>query len=202
MTTPAILALDCATTTGWAIAEPAAVEAWPTIEGIRYGSFTIARQNDRGSLFYNFRRWLNSLLCVYQVGVVAVEEASCIRGRAARMILIPLVGIVEDVCWERSLPAPILVPPRLAKASFTGKGNATKQMMRARAREIGFSNVGEDAADALAVLGVACETLRRSGSSKEIASSDSSPPTGAAPYGREKLIDGAGCDMGPMGHDA
>src|SRR3989337_2172755 len=90
-----ILALDCATKTGFCL-----LNAGKIVEsGVM--DFSKKRGESNGMMFFRFRNWLNSLL---DYGVnLAVYELAHHRGGAATEICVNLTGRVQEACAERQI---------------------------------------------------------------------------------------------------
>ena len=161
----AILALDLATTTGWAIATPLAVAAWPVgvmgakgpIDGVTYGSITFGGKG-RACLFLEFSRWLDRLIERGGIGLAAIEAPVHARTMPAMRIAGGLAAISEMICAFRSINS-LEVPPTTVKKHFTGSGAATKPQMMAACDARGWLPPDNNAGDALAVLDWAVHSL-------------------------------------------
>ncbi len=156
--TKAVLALDMATTTGWAIATPTAVAAWPIgllgakgpIDGVTYGSVKFGG-NGRGLLFLDFSRWLDRLVVSAGVGFTAVEAPVQARTMAAMRIAGGLAAVTEMICAFRGVKSAD-VAPTTVKKHFSGTGTAKKQQIMAVCDARGWLPQDNNAGDALAVL--------------------------------------------------
>lgn len=154
----AVLALDLATTTGWAIATPQAVAAWPVcllgakgpIDGVTYGSVNFSG-GGRGLLFLGFSRWLDQLIEREGIGSAAIEAPVQARTMQAMRIAGGLAGLSEMVCAFRGVKS-VDVAPTTVKKHFSGIGNAKKPLMMAICDARGWLPQDNNAGDALAVL--------------------------------------------------
>lgn len=121
MSTPLrILALDCATATGWC----ALTADWQE-SGVQ--SFPLRRGSSPGLRFLEFRTWLAQLVERVQPEVVVYEQAHH-RGGAATELCVGLTTRVQEVaaqagCEYRAVHSATL------KSYATGKGNADKDAM-------------------------------------------------------------------------
>jgi len=124
-----ILALDCATKTGWAICD----NNGEIIEsGVQ--DFTKRRGESNGILFLKFRKWLSDLIVQSKVKVVAYERAH-FRGGAATELCVGLQTRVQEIAADNNVE---LLPAHTTeiKKHATGKGNADKAEMIVKAKEI------------------------------------------------------------------
>ena len=87
-----ILALDCATKTGWAIVKDGKIYE----SGVQ--DFSKRRGESNGAMFLKFRRWLKNLLDE-DVNLVIYEQSHH-RGGAATEIGVNLTGRVQEACAE------------------------------------------------------------------------------------------------------
>lgn len=146
MTTPTILALDLATSTGWALSKDGKV----TSGSIR---FEVARGESPGSRFRRFRAWLLGRLATDRPEVIAFERPMAVKSAAAAQVLYGLVAVVLEIAEGAELDTLTVAPPVLKKHA-TGKGNADKAAMTTAAA-IRWKRPGldqPDEADALWVL--------------------------------------------------
>ena len=138
-----ILALDLATTTGWAF-----------LRGDQYsyesGTMTLdlKRGESPGMRFVRFNKWLKEMLDDHTPELVIYEQAHH-RGGAATELCVGLVTRVQEACSERSINYQKLHSNTLKKFA-TGSGRASKDDMLARAREHwGWNIEDHNQADAL-----------------------------------------------------
>jgi Holliday junction resolvasome RuvABC endonuclease subunit len=141
-----ILALDIGNEFGYAIKQSATIDSgWDILS--KKGS------TDHGRKFYNFACWLNDVVdvdVVYYEKVmrhVSVHSAHAYGG---------FLAILQVWAHKRNIPC-IGVGVGVIKKSFTGKGNAKKQMMIAEANKRGFETGNDNEADAIALLHYALE---------------------------------------------
>ena len=148
---PALLALDLGTRTGWALLDPRG--------HICSGSqpFTPQRFEGGGMRFLRFHRWLTELsqsggasggLAVEQV---VFEEVRRHAGVDAAHAYGGFLGQLGSFCEHNRIPYQG-VPVGTIKRHITGKGNASKEAVIAAIRELGYSPVDDNEADALALL--------------------------------------------------
>lgn len=147
-----ILALDCATRTGWAVLMDGAVES-----GVQV--FDVRRGESRGMRFLRFRAWLNQMLDQVKPEVLIFEQAHH-RGGAATEVGVGLATRVMELACEREIEYQTVHTGTLKKFA-TGKGNAGKPAMIAAAKERFPTQVVEDdnQADALLILAWAMNEL-------------------------------------------
>lgn len=163
---PAVIALDLATTVGWAVGTAAAVDAWPIrdivqtgpTDGVTCGSRYFGGAG-RGALFFTFARWFDDMVDQHGPGLVAVEQPVHARTMDAARISMGLAALVDLMCHHRSIQV-IGWAPASVKKHFVGNGQAKKAAIEARCRARGWTFPDNNAADALAVLDMAAHMLR------------------------------------------
>lgn len=150
-----ILALDTATKTGWALKD-------------RYGrissgvqEFSLKRGESKGMRFLRFRKWLNDILELSEMGQTFSEtnpglicyELAHHRGGAATELC---VGLMTDVLAEAARHGleHTGVHTGALKRWATGKGNAGKDQMIKKASELfpDIELIDDNHADALLLL--------------------------------------------------
>lgn len=170
ITEPAILTLDLSTTTGWALAEPPAVAAWPQsvpgikgpIEGVSYGIMSFKSvYATAGSRFSAFSDWLCNMLTDQVPGLVVFEAPVIGRGLSASRLAAGMASIVELMCWRREI-AHYEVSPQTVKKHFAGSGRAQKRDVIEACRQRGWDPQDDNAADALALLDYAVRVWQAS----------------------------------------
>jgi Holliday junction resolvasome RuvABC endonuclease subunit len=146
-----ILALDCATRTGWATLIDGRIES-----GVQ--DFTRKRGESTGMIFLRFTSWLAGLEDVAVLSntkrnfdLVVYEQAHH-QGGAATEICVGLTTRAQE--FATRIGAEYMpVKTTVLKKWATGRGNAGKEeMMRWFAREFGREPVTDDEADAAALL--------------------------------------------------
>ena len=147
-----ILALDLATTTGFAIQTPDGAIASGTV------SFRPGRYDGGGIRYLRFRAWLEALAKdVAKIGVVYHEEIRRHLSTDSAHVHGGLLATLTAWCEQRSIPYQG-VPVGTIKRHVTGKGNADKAAVIAAIRARGFNPTDDNEADALAILLWATET--------------------------------------------
>jgi len=148
-----VLALDLATTTGFAVLAAGVVSS---------GSVSFARQKGRkhvpdeheGVAYIRFQKWLREALTLYKPTVVVFEEPmGNFKNAAARNIIVGFRGIMMSTVAYYNLTA-WGYPQGRVKIHATGKGNAKKPAMVAAAKKM-FPDqdiTDDNQADALHVL--------------------------------------------------
>ena len=137
-----ILALDCATKTGWCLLKDGRVFE----SGVE--DFSKRRGESNGAMFLRFRHWLNQLVDRDDVHLVAYEQSHH-RGGAATEIGVNLTGRVQEVCAQSQVEY-VAVHTATIKKYATGKGNADKTVMIAKAAEVlGRQPLDDNEADAV-----------------------------------------------------
>ena len=120
-----VLALDLATSTGWAVLR---VKNGTIRSGAR--SFEAGRVQGAGARFLLFRRWLDEMLQEWAFDVVYFEE---VRGHVATQAAQVYGGFLATLtawCEEREIPY-LGVHTGTWKKTITGAGNAKKDQVRA-----------------------------------------------------------------------
>lgn len=147
-----ILALDCATKTGWALS---AGELKQT--GVQ--AFDLRRGESPGMQFLRFRAWLNEVFKLANKIDVVAYEAAHHRGGAATQLC---VGMVTDVlAWAADIGAETMpVHTGTLKKFATGKGNAGKPEMIQAAKDRGYDPEDDNEADACLLLEYVLADLR------------------------------------------
>jgi hypothetical protein len=148
----AILALDLATTTGWAL----------QLVGGRIESGTVSfrpsRYDGGGIRYLRFRGWLDSMAAdAASIGLVHYEEVRRHLSTDAAHVHGGLLATLTSWCEQQSIPYQG-VPVGTIKRFIAGKGNADKQAVIAAVRARGFRPADDNEADAIAILLWAIET--------------------------------------------
>lgn len=157
-----VLALDLATATGWAMIDREGRLA----SGVQ--KFELKRGESKGMRFLRFRKWLREMLELGQLGkeysdtepgLIAYEQAHH-RGGAATELA---VGLVTDVLAEAAGAGLEHMPIHTGalKKWATGKGNAGKPAMIAKAEELfpKIDIIDDNHADALLLLSFGAEEV-------------------------------------------
>lgn len=145
-----ILALDCATKTGWATLVDGQIES-----GMQ--DFTKKRGESNGMLFLKFNQWLRRLN-EYPFGLIVYEQAHH-RGGAATEICVGLSTRAQEyaVTYHSEHWA---VHTATLKKAITGNGRASKEDMMAYFKEqTGREPEDDNEADAYALLRYAMDEL-------------------------------------------
>lgn len=120
-----ILALDCATKTGWCLLKDGYVRE----SGVQ--DFSKRRGESNGAMFLRFRSWLGTVMegvtfCVY--------EQAHHRGGAATEICVNLTGRVQEECAARGIEFATIHSGTLKKwACGSGKAEKSEMMKKASA---------------------------------------------------------------------
>jgi len=139
-----ILALDCATKTGWAVF----IDGKLMESGVK--AFTKRRGETNGMMFLKFRKWLGEFYKLYTPDLIIYEQASH-RGGAATEICSNLTGRAQEIAADWDINCTSVRPSELKKYA-TGKGNAGKtEMMRASERLLGRTPIDDNEADAVLI---------------------------------------------------
>jgi Holliday junction resolvasome RuvABC endonuclease subunit len=149
---PVLLALDLATTTGFALR---------TAEGAIHSgtvSFRPSRYDGGGIRYLRFGAWLESLIeNAGGIDVVHHEEVRRHLSTDAAHVHGGLLATLTAWCERRRIPYQG-VPVGTIKRHITGRGNAGKEEVIAAVRALGFNPADDNEADALAILHWAMST--------------------------------------------
>ena len=143
-----ILALDCATKTGWAWID---TEQREPISGVE--SFTKKRGDSNGMMFLRFNGWLDREWANDSSKPKAVYyERAHHRGGAATEIAVGLSTRVQEWCAKHNIECCAVHTSKLKK-HVTGKGNASKaEVMQWFADTYDREPEDDNEADAMALL--------------------------------------------------
>ena len=147
-----ILALDCATKTGWCL--------WSNGKIVESGTedFSKQRGESNGMMFLRFRIWLTKML-LRSITLVVYELAHH-RGGAATEICVNLTGRVQEMCSELKIEYTTVHSNTLKKWA-TGCGHADKGEMMVRAGiELGRKPIDDNEADAVLMAKWASEKYK------------------------------------------
>jgi Holliday junction resolvasome RuvABC endonuclease subunit len=137
-----ILALDCATKTGWCLWVDGKVKE----SGVQ--DFSKTRGESNGAMFLRFRHWLMDMLGGEPINIVVYEQSHH-RGGAATEIGVNLTGRVQEVCAEMKVEYATIHTATLKKFA-TGDGRASKEdMITASAKLLGRQPIDDNEADAV-----------------------------------------------------
>lgn len=141
-----VLTLDLASNTGYAVGIAGGMPM--------FGSNKFPSTGDNyGRHQANAREWLRQLLIAEMPDMVGYEQPSIfgITQPATVIKLCSYASTLEEICLRENLNIPVKqVNPSQLKKFWTGKGNAKKPEMLARARALGLQVQNDDEADACA----------------------------------------------------
>lgn len=146
-----IVALDCATKTGWAIAKNDG-----TIVESGVQDFKKKRGESNGIMFLNFRKWLWDLVQTAktlkekepETDLIAYEQAH-FRGGAATEVCVGLQTRCQEVAAMYVIES-VPVATNSLKLFATGHGKADKAVMIVKAKEVlGRDPIDDNEADAV-----------------------------------------------------
>jgi Holliday junction resolvasome RuvABC endonuclease subunit len=141
-----IMTFDLAASTGFAKGDP---DALPS-----FGSHLFKSTGDNfGRHQANVREWLGQILVVERPALIGYEQPSVFSKTTPATIikLCSYASTLEELCLRENLNIPVRqVNPSQVKKFWTGKGNAKKPDMEARAKKLGFAVRNDDEADAVA----------------------------------------------------
>lgn len=140
-----VLALDLGTKCGHAIWLPGG----HAVSGV--WDFAGRRHEGGGMRYLRFRKHLEDIHASSPLSSVVYEEVRHHTGTDAAHVYGGLLAVLSSWCEERGVPY-AGVPVGTIKRHATGKGNASKDMMIAAARALGWRPVDDNEADALHIL--------------------------------------------------
>ena len=150
-TTAKVLALDLATTTGWADIAHGIIDS---------GSKSFARKpatktrtaSTPGEPFHLFEVWLNELIRTAKPDIIVYEEVYRWRGASAAHAFGGFRAIFLKTCHCKEIATKGYSPTEIKKF-FTGKGTAKKELMIAEAKKRwpDLNLTSDDEVDALAI---------------------------------------------------
>lgn len=146
-----VLALDLGTTTGFALRADAC-------GSVVSGSWKFApkRHEDAGMRFVRFRTTLDDMHKASGIKTIYFEEVRRHAGTTAAHIYGGFMAVLKAWCVDHSVSYQS-VPVGEIKKFWTGKGNASKEMMIAEAQRRGHEPEDDNEADALAILALKIE---------------------------------------------
>lgn len=175
MPDPVILALDTATTTGWAYGRPG--------DEPQFGSRSFAGPGGNGEILCKFRIWLAEMCRLNRVGMICYEQAyipmpkrkddkkqTFVMNPKTVELLYSLTGEVQSVAWQLRIKCFQATTLEICKF-FTGRGShggrdQKKAAIIARANQYGWACTDSDAADALALWAMAENIINPGASSR------------------------------------
>ena len=131
-----ILALDIATTTGWKTETASGV--WKLRQ---------KKDDSTGMKLVRLKSYLKELIELERIELVAYERPAGMF-KSAIISESELIGVVLLLCEELSLQCTAYSPTEIKKFA-TGKGNAKKIDMIAKAVELGYNPADDNEADAI-----------------------------------------------------
>lgn len=139
------LALDLGTATGYCVGMQANhISGEWNMKGGRF--------EGGGMRFVHFRKYLNDIHAAYpDLARVYYEEVRRHAGVSAAHAYGGYLATLTAWCEEKSLPYAGL-PVGSIKSFWTGKGNASKEMMIAECLDRGYAPKGDNEADAVAIF--------------------------------------------------
>jgi Holliday junction resolvasome RuvABC endonuclease subunit len=152
-----ILALDIATTTGWAYWVGSRTKG--TLIRSGFTKVQLRRGDSRGTLFLKWEAWLRSVLKDARPHVIAYEEPAYFKSMSAGEVVGGLIAIMSKEAAKRNISV-MSVHLSTLKKHATGHGQAPKVVMQRAAMWKWGSPIKDDnQGDALCVLDWALEEL-------------------------------------------
>lgn len=137
-----ILALDIATSVGWAVGDG----DWTT----RHGTLDLSGvAHDFGQMSAAFRSWVADMLTEHSPDLVAMERIGFAGPNNYR--LCGLLWDAHSVCWTRGVSR-VEYTPQQIKKHVTGSAKATKFDVMAAVKGGGWAPLTDHESDALALL--------------------------------------------------
>lgn len=145
----AVMAFDLATQTGWACAAGDTCEYGAIDLSIKIGDIEFRH----GAMFTQGAILYSALLDKYQPQAVYLEEQGLgqAKGTNTARITFGLRAVLLQACYQRGILARGISVGEW-KRSFTGNGNAGKDLVLTIALGLGFKDATQDEADALGIL--------------------------------------------------
>jgi Holliday junction resolvasome RuvABC endonuclease subunit len=140
-----ILALDLATNIGWAKGDGSYLPL--------FGSYRLPKTGDDvGQFLLAYEQWFGSVVAQVSPSLVVFETPILPGTTSFKTVtkLQSIAGLTELLCLKAGVKCRS-VQPTVVKKSWTGKGNAKKPDMMARAQALGFDVTDNDQADAIAI---------------------------------------------------
>lgn len=131
-----ILALDIATKTGWKTKTSSGV--WDLKPN---------RGESEGMRVVRFKSKVRELIQIEGIEIVSYERPAGMH-KSSIMVASEMVGVLKDLCIEMGIELASYSASEIKK-SATGKGNAKKEQMIARAKELGYNPQDDNEADAI-----------------------------------------------------
>jgi crossover junction endodeoxyribonuclease RuvC len=141
-----LLALDLGSTTGFALRD---LKSSTIISGV--WALKNSRFEGGGMRYLRFRKHLSEVHGAGPVSQVAFEEVRRHQGVDAAHVYGGLLATLTSFCEEHTIPYEG-IPVGTIKKFWTGKGNASKELMIQSAVMHGYSPVDDNEADAIAIL--------------------------------------------------
>lgn len=140
-----VLALDCATKTGWAAWVDGRLES-----GVK--SFGFRRGDSRGCKLARFHLWFDDMLIEYRPARIVYEQAHHQGGDATRLLL-GFTAYVDGRSFFYGVRHCEAVHTQTLKKAATGSGRADKPLMiQAAKARWGIDIIDDNHADALCLL--------------------------------------------------
>jgi Holliday junction resolvasome RuvABC endonuclease subunit len=146
-----ILALDCATKTGWA-AGARNPEGWKLVEsGVQV--FDVKRGESPGMRYLRFSRWLVEVFDLARPDFAIYEKPIIVhKSSAAAEVAHGFATRLQEICAQRGVEHETIAATSLKKA-ITGRGNAEKpEMMQAAFERWNKRPSDDNEGDALCLL--------------------------------------------------
>lgn len=141
-----LLALDIATKTGWKTSTASGV--WDLKPN---------RGESEGMRVVRFRSKVRELIVLEGITIVSYERPAGMH-KGSIMVASEMIGVLKDLCIELSVDLACYSASEIKKHA-TGKGNANKDAMIAKAVELGFSPKDDNEADAIHLYNLSLSDL-------------------------------------------
>jgi Holliday junction resolvasome RuvABC endonuclease subunit len=141
-----LLSLDVATKTGWKTASASGV--WDLKPN---------RGESEGMRVVRFKSKVRELIVLEGITIVSYERPAGMH-KGSIMVASEMIGVLKDLCIELNVDLACYSASEIKKHA-TGKGNANKDAMIAKAIELGFSPKDDNEADAIHLYNLSISDL-------------------------------------------
>lgn len=141
-----LLSLDVATKTGWKTASASGV--WDLKPN---------RGESEGMRVVRFKSKVRELIMLEGITIISYERPAGMH-KGSIMVASEMIGVLKDLCIELNVDLACYSASEIKKHA-TGKGNANKDAMIAKAVELGFNPKDDNEADAIHLYNLSVSDL-------------------------------------------
>lgn len=141
-----LLSLDVATKTGWKTASASGV--WDLKPN---------RGESEGMRVVRFKSKVRELIVLEGITIISYERPAGMH-KGSIMVASEMIGVLKDLCIELNVDLACYSASEIKKHA-TGKGNANKDAMIAKAVELGFNPKDDNEADAIHLYNLSVSDL-------------------------------------------